>query len=92
MVGWGQLFVFVVDGVLCVCGLVLYNVFGFVVVQVVEVLFKDGKLCVYCVVCVVDCGMVVNFGIVVQQMEGGIIFGLSVVLYGQIQIKDGWVI
>lgn len=28
-------------------------------------LMKDGKLCVYCVVCVVDCGMVVNLGIVV---------------------------
>ncbi|MCM3012145.1 molybdopterin-dependent oxidoreductase, partial [Bacillus subtilis] len=53
---------------------------------------KDGKPRVHRVVCVADCGTVVNPGIVAQQMEGGIIFGLSAALYGQIQIKDGRVI
>ena len=41
------------------------------------------------VVAAVDCGHVVNPGIVEAQIEGGIIYGLSAALYGEITIKDG---
>jgi len=39
--------------------------------------------------CVVDCGVVVNPDTIHAQMEGGIVFGLSAALYGEITIKDG---
>jgi isoquinoline 1-oxidoreductase beta subunit len=43
-------------------------------------------------VCAVDCGTVVNPGIVAQQMESAVIFGLTAALYGRIDIKDGQVV
>jgi isoquinoline 1-oxidoreductase subunit beta len=44
---------------------------------------------VHRVVCAIDCGTVVNPGIVAQQMESGIVFGLSAALYGRIDIEGG---
>jgi isoquinoline 1-oxidoreductase beta subunit len=41
------------------------------------------------VVAAVDCGIVVNPQIVAQQMEGGVIFGLSAALFGRIDIEAG---
>ncbi|KAI3590801.1 putative aldehyde oxidase, molybdopterin-binding subunit [Cupriavidus sp. U2] len=38
------------------------------------------------------CGTVVNPGVVAQQMESGIIFGLTAALYSHIQIKDGQIL
>jgi isoquinoline 1-oxidoreductase subunit beta len=42
--------------------------------------------------CVVDCGIAFNPDSVAAQMEGGIIFGLSGALFGEISIKDGAVL
>jgi isoquinoline 1-oxidoreductase beta subunit len=44
---------------------------------------------VHRVVCAADIGTVVNPGIVAQQMEGAVIFGLSAALYGRIDIVGG---
>ena len=44
---------------------------------------------VHRVVCAADCGIVVNPGIVAQQMESAVIFGLSAALYGRIDIEAG---
>ncbi|MGZ5185590.1 MAG: molybdopterin cofactor-binding domain-containing protein, partial [Caldimonas sp.] len=41
------------------------------------------------VVCAADVGTVVNPGIVAQQMESAVIFGLSAALYGRIDIESG---
>lgn len=41
------------------------------------------------VVCVIDCGLVVNPNGVEQQVEGGVIWGLSSALKGEITIKKG---
>ncbi|KAB0633291.1 xanthine dehydrogenase family protein molybdopterin-binding subunit [Burkholderia latens] len=90
--GWDQPLAPAADGAPRARGLALHSAFGSVVAQVAEVSLKDGKPRVHRVVCVADCGTVVNPGIVAQQMESGIIFGLSAALYGQIQIKDGRVI
>jgi isoquinoline 1-oxidoreductase beta subunit len=40
-------------------------------------------------VCAVDCGQVINPGIIRQQMEGGVVFALSAALYGQITLRNG---
>ena len=47
---------------------------------------------VHRVSCVIDCGWAVNPDIVRQQMEGGILFGLSAALYGEIHIENGRVL
>jgi CO/xanthine dehydrogenase Mo-binding subunit len=41
------------------------------------------------VVCAVDCGTVVNPDTVKAQMEGGIVFGISGALYGEVTLKNG---
>ena len=37
----------------------------------------------------VDCGMTVNPNLVEQQLQGGLIFGLSAALWQGITLKDG---
>lgn len=51
----------------------------------------NGRVSVHKVICAVDAGYVVNPDIVRAQIEGGIIFGLSAVLYGQVTIAGGQV-
>ena len=68
-------------------GVALHESFGSIVAQVVEVSLEGGKPRVHRVVCAADVGTVVNPGIVAQQMEGGVIFGLSAALHGRIDIE-----
>jgi len=71
-------------------GIALVGSFGSVVAQVAEVSLDDiGKPKVHRVVCAIDCGTPVNPGIIAQQMEGGIVFGLSAALHGRIDIRAG---
>ena len=46
---------------------------------------------VHRVVCVIDCGLPVNPNLIRQQMESGIVFGLSAALQDEITIVDGQV-
>jgi isoquinoline 1-oxidoreductase subunit beta len=41
------------------------------------------------VVCAVDCGMAVNPKTIEAQIQGGVVFGIAGVLYGEVTIKDG---
>ena len=68
-------------------GVALHESFGSIVAQVVEVSLVAGQPHVHRVVCAADIGVVVNPGIVAQQMEGAIVFGLSAALYGRIDIE-----
>lgn len=70
-------------------GVALHESFDTVVAQVAEVSLDGGRPRVHRVVCAVDCGVVVNPGIVAQQMEGSVIFGLTAALYSRIDIVDG---
>jgi isoquinoline 1-oxidoreductase beta subunit len=71
-------------------GISVINGFGSYVAQVAEVsVDKDGTVSVTRVVCAVDCGQKVNPNTIVAQMEGGIIFGITAALYGNITLKDG---
>lgn len=67
-------------------GVALHESFGSIVAQVVEVSRVAGRPRVRRVVCAVDCGTVVNPGVVARQMESGIVFGLTAALYGRIDV------
>jgi len=71
-------------------GIALCIGFGSFIAQVVEVrVDNDGTVNPTHVWCAVDCGIQVNPDTIRAQMESGIIFGLSAVLYGEITIKEG---
>ncbi len=57
--------------------------------QVAEISIVDGKVRVHRIVCAVDCGQVVNPGIVTAQVESAIVFGLSAALWGEINVQGG---
>ena len=74
-------------------GVALHESFGTIVGQVVEVTVNaDKEITIDKIYCVVDCGIIVNPDTVTAQMEGGIIFGLTAALYGEIEIENGAVI
>jgi isoquinoline 1-oxidoreductase beta subunit len=71
-------------------GIALHESYGSIVAEVAEVSMNPaGRVNVHKVVCVIDCGTVVNPEIVKSQMESGIVFGLSAALHGAITFKDG---
>lgn len=70
-------------------GLALHESYGTIVAQVAEVSLLENAPRVHRVVCALDCGVVVNPNIVAQQMEGGILFGLTAALFGEITWAQG---
>lgn len=67
----------------------LYS-WGTYIAQVAEVtVAKDGSVHVDRVVVAIDCGQVINPDMVAAQMEGGIIFGLTAALCGEITFECG---
>jgi isoquinoline 1-oxidoreductase beta subunit len=70
-------------------GVSVQHGFGSYVAQVVDVEMVEDEVKVKRVICVIDCGTVVNPDTVVAQMEGGILFGLSGAMWGEITVKDG---
>mgnify|MGYP001333866937 CR=1 FL=1 len=78
------------DGAPVARGVALCACFGSFVAQIVEVsLSPEGRPRVHRVVAAVDCGITVNPGLAQQQIEGGILFGLSAALYGKVSFRDG---
>ena len=59
------------------------------VAEIAEISIEDNKIRVHKVICVVDCGTAVNPDIVRAQMEGGIVFGLTAALYGNLELENG---
>ena len=58
--------------------------------QVAEVsVTPDGRVRVHRVVCAVDCGPTVNVGQIEAQLQGGIVYGLTAALYGEITLQGG---
>lgn len=74
-------------------GLALHRCFGSIVGEVAEVRViksDDGDdIRVERVSCVIDCGDTVHPDTIKAQMEGGIIFGLTAALRGQVTFEDG---
>jgi isoquinoline 1-oxidoreductase beta subunit len=64
--------------------------YGSYVSHVAEVsVAPDGKVTVHKLTCAIDCGIAVNPDQVRAQMEGGAIYALTAVLYGEITIDHG---
>ena len=71
-------------------GIALQTAFGSFIATVAEAEVDSfGQVHVRRMVCVVDTGIVVNPDTVVAQMQGGLIFGLTAALYGNITIDKG---
>jgi isoquinoline 1-oxidoreductase beta subunit len=73
-------------------GLACHTSFGSHVAEVAEVSVEGGRLRVHRVVAAVDLGVALNPDSVEQQVEGGIVFGLSAVLRGEITLEKGAVV
>jgi isoquinoline 1-oxidoreductase beta subunit len=72
-------------------GLALMEGYSTVIAQVAEISIDRGALKVHKISCVVDCGQMVNPKIVESQITGGIVFGLSSALWGEINVAGGQV-
>ena len=71
-------------------GIATHSCYDSFVAEVAEVsVAPDGSVRVHRVVCAADCGWVVNPDAVKAQLEGGIVFGLTAALKGEVTIKNG---
>ena len=71
-------------------GVAVQSAFGSFLAQVVEVAVDaEGAVRIERVTCALDCGQIVNPDTVRAQLEGGVIFGLSAILAGEITVADG---
>ncbi len=71
-------------------GVAVQTSFGSYLATIAEVEVDDqGEVRLRRVVCAVDCGMVINPDTVAAQLQGGVIFGLTAALYGEITIDRG---
>lgn len=87
--GWNQPLPEGAEGEKRARGIAIRESFGTVVAHVAEVTLKtNGSYSVDKVFSAVDCGQVINPGIVESQVQGGIGFGLSF-LRQEITLKDG---
>ena len=74
-------------------GIALHKSFGSIVGQVCTIgQTGDKDFSIDEFACVVDCGVYINPDTIEAQMEGGIIFGLSAALFGQITWDNGSVV
>ena len=90
LAGWGKPSAPAPDGAPTARGVALHQSFGSIVAQVAEVsVDADKTVRVHRVVCVIDCGTAVNPGLIRQQMDSAIVFGLGAALHGRIDIEKG---
>lgn len=71
-------------------GVAVFSGFGSHFTLVAQVRVNDsGQVSIERMVCAADVGLAVNPDIVKAQLEGGIVYGLSAVLYGRITVANG---
>ncbi|MBI5260070.1 MAG: xanthine dehydrogenase family protein molybdopterin-binding subunit [Burkholderiales bacterium] len=92
--GWGSPLAPAADGAKKARGIALHQSFGSIVAQVAEVSLDPAdakRIRVHRVVAAIDCGVAINPNLIRQQMESGIVFGLTAALYGEITLANGQV-
>ena len=78
------------DGARVARGVALCTSFGSPVAMVMEVsLSPSGTPRIHRVVAAVDCGTPINPGLIRQQIEGSVVWGLSAALTGRITMEGG---
>lgn len=71
-------------------GIAVMGHWGSFVAQVVEASVDDQRnLLIHKVVSAVDCGTAINPDLVIAQVESAVVFALSSVLFGEIELVDG---
>jgi isoquinoline 1-oxidoreductase beta subunit len=70
-------------------GVAIHESYDSIVGMIAEVAVANGEVKVERVVIACDCGVVVNPRGVETQLEGGMIYGLSAALFGEITVKNG---
>jgi isoquinoline 1-oxidoreductase beta subunit len=70
-------------------GVALMSGYDTYLAQVAEISLEGDKLKVHRIVCAIDCGQMVNPGIVQAQAEGSILFGLTAALFSEINVVGG---
>jgi len=73
-------------------GVACFGCFASYMAEVVEITMENDQPRVHRVVAAVDCGQVVNPSILEQQIQGGIVYGLSNALRAKITIAKGRVV
>jgi isoquinoline 1-oxidoreductase subunit beta len=74
-------------------GIALDECFGSIAAHVAEVSVSDeGVLRVHRVVAALDCGVVVNRGAALAQIEGAVMQGLSAALFEAVTLQDGRIV
>jgi CO/xanthine dehydrogenase Mo-binding subunit len=73
-------------------GVACFGCFASYMAEVVEITMENGQPRVHRVVAVVDCGQIVNPGILEQQIQGGIVYGLGNALRAKITIEKGRIV
>jgi isoquinoline 1-oxidoreductase beta subunit len=90
--GWDKPLPAAADGTRRARGVALHQSFGSIVAQVAEVsVSSDKRIRVHRVTCVIDCGIAINPNLIRQQMESGIVYGLSAALNDEVRIEKGQV-
>ncbi|HWA33145.1 MAG TPA: molybdopterin cofactor-binding domain-containing protein, partial [Cyclobacteriaceae bacterium] len=70
-------------------GFAAHFMFGAYVAEVISISVRDGAIKIENVVVACDCGIVINKSGAQNQLEGGLIDGLSAALYGAVHIEGG---
>jgi isoquinoline 1-oxidoreductase subunit beta len=73
-------------------GIACFGCFASYMAEVVEISMESSQPRVHRVVAAVDCGQVVNPSILEQQIQGGVVYGLSNALRARITIDKGRVV
>ena len=73
-------------------GIACFACFQTYMAEVVEITMENTQPKVHRVVAAVDCGQVVNPAILEQQIQGGVVYGLSNALRAQITIDKGRIV
>jgi isoquinoline 1-oxidoreductase beta subunit len=70
-------------------GMAAHACFHSFVAECADVSIEADRIRVHRVVVAIDAGRIVHPGLVRQQLEGGVIFGLTAALMGHVPIRDG---
>ena len=73
----------------CYHGLAVMEGYGTYMAMVAEIFLEGGKVKIRRTYCALDCGQQVNPDTIVAQVESSINFGLSALMWGEINIQNG---